>query len=217
MVGASDIADCDTTSDGAVAALLDTIDGTVFTAGDNSYPLGRAEDLANCYEPTWGRHKARTRPSAGNHNYYSPGAAPYYAYFGAHAGPSGVGYYMATLAWSPAGAQTGYRLWTIPLDGSPRGTVSLPAVARRVMHETAGRPTCYVVLALTGAAVSGSSDMLCAIPGESSALFTAQSHSGDGSIGSAIERALVGRRLELSTRITSPRLDQPARRGATEQ
>ena len=55
----------------ATAALLDLIDGTVFTAGDNAYPLGRAVDFANCYEPTWGRHRTRTRPSPGNHDYYS--------------------------------------------------------------------------------------------------------------------------------------------------
>jgi hypothetical protein len=445
LVGAGDIADCGTTTDAAVAALLDAIDGTVFTAGDNAYPLGRVEDFADCYEPTWGRHKSRTRPSPGNHDYYSAGAAPYYAYFGAHAGSSGVGYYsydlgawhivalnsnvaaqagspqeqwlradlaanqtlctlaywhhplfssgqhgnqlymrdlyqalydfgadvvvtghdhdyeqfhrqdpdgvldatgirqfvvgtggtslrpfgailpnsavrdsdthgvlkltlhptsydwsfvpiaggaftdtgsrpcvgsapapaggrgfavggsaagqdlvwttgtaqtayvvarfagsagtilpgpgsylpaaatqftdttavagqltcymllpldaegllaasdllctvpnsrsaagapanamvqlnqstMATVAWSPPGSQTGYWLWTIPLDGSPQGVVQLPAVARRAMHETRGVPTCYVVLALTGAVVTGNSDVICAIPGRS--------------------------------------------------
>ena len=25
----------------------------------------------NCYDPTWGRHKARTKPSPGNHEYYT--------------------------------------------------------------------------------------------------------------------------------------------------
>jgi hypothetical protein len=35
------------------------------------------------------------------------------------------------------------------------------------MHETRGVPTCYVVLALTGAVVTGNSDVICAIPGRS--------------------------------------------------
>lgn len=101
LVGAGDIADCSTTTDGATAALLDLIDGTIFTTGDNAYPLGRAVDFANCYAPTWGRHRTRTRPSPGNHDYYaSPDAAPYFAYFGAYAGPGGAGYYSYNLgAW----------------------------------------------------------------------------------------------------------------------
>jgi hypothetical protein len=100
LVGAGDIADCTTATDSATAALLDQIDGTVFAAGDNAYLLGSASDYANCYEPTWGRHKRRTRPVPGNHDYYSAGAAPYYAYFGTHAGPPGRGYYSYDLgAW----------------------------------------------------------------------------------------------------------------------
>ena len=62
-------------------------------AGDNAYPQGRGEDFPNCYEPWWGRHKGRTRPSPGNHDYETPGAAGYFAYFGSSAGPAGDGYY----------------------------------------------------------------------------------------------------------------------------
>src|SRR6185436_16161923 len=68
LVGAGDIADCGTESDQATATLLDGIDATVFTAGDNAYPLGRVVDFSDCYDPTWGRHKARTFPSPGNHD-----------------------------------------------------------------------------------------------------------------------------------------------------
>ena len=63
----------------------------VFTTGDNAYPSGRAQDYRDCYEPAWGRHKDRTRPSPGNHDYESPGAAPYFQYFGTNAGPAGRG------------------------------------------------------------------------------------------------------------------------------
>ena len=93
LVGAGDIADCALAGDQATATLLDGIDATVFTAGDNAYPFGRTEDFGNCYEPTWGRHKTRTFPAPGNHDYNSAGAAPYFAYFGPLAGPSGRGYY----------------------------------------------------------------------------------------------------------------------------
>lgn len=52
------------------ARLLDRIPGTIFTAGDNAYDRGSARDFADCYGPTWGRHKARTRPAPGNHDLY---------------------------------------------------------------------------------------------------------------------------------------------------
>ena len=93
LVGAGDIAVCGSPYPEQTAALLDRIDGTVFTAGDNAYFQGSASNFANCYEPTWGRHKQRTHPAPGNHEYETAGAAPYFAYFGANAGPPGLGYY----------------------------------------------------------------------------------------------------------------------------
>ena len=93
LVGAGDIADCAGPGDEATAALLDKTPGTVFTVGDNAYPNGTSTDFANCYEPGWGRHKARTRPAAGNHEYYTPGAKAYFDYFGAAAGDPAKGYY----------------------------------------------------------------------------------------------------------------------------
>jgi len=82
LVGAGDIADCSTEEDQATARLLDSIPGTVFTAGDDAYPSGSSRDFADCYGPAWGRHRARTRPSPGNHDHRTAGAAPYFAYFG---------------------------------------------------------------------------------------------------------------------------------------
>ena len=94
LVGAGDIARCDIPGDEATAKLLDNISGTVYTLGDNAYPEGTDSQFRDCYGPTWGRHKARTRPSIGNHEYYGPeGAQPYYDYFGISAGPRGKGYY----------------------------------------------------------------------------------------------------------------------------
>jgi hypothetical protein len=98
LVGAGDIADCGDTADEATARLLDQIQGTVFTAGDNAYEDGTAQQFSDCYDPTWGRHLARTRPSPGNHDYHTPDAAGYYAYFGASAGGATEGYYSYDLA-----------------------------------------------------------------------------------------------------------------------
>jgi PKD repeat protein len=97
LVGAGDIADCTKTGDSLTANLMDTIPGTVFAAGDNAYPDGATNDYKNCYAPTWGRFKSRTKPVPGNHDYLTPGAAGYFNYFGAAAGQSGKGYYSYDL------------------------------------------------------------------------------------------------------------------------
>ncbi len=97
LVGAGDIASCSSTGDEATANILDGISGTVFTLGDNAYETGSATEFSNCYNPSWGRHKARTRPAPGNHDYGTAGAAGYYGYFGSAAGNPSTGYYSYDL------------------------------------------------------------------------------------------------------------------------
>jgi hypothetical protein len=93
LVGAGDIGACGSSTPEATAKLLDGIRGTVFTTGDNAYPAGTAEQFADCYDPSWGRHLSRTRPSPGNHDYGTADAAGYFAYFTSRAGPADRGYY----------------------------------------------------------------------------------------------------------------------------
>ena len=100
LVGAGDIAVCGSNeNDSATADLVQDVlnsDTTAIaiTAGDNVYPDGSLTHFNNCYEPTWGVFKARTRPGIGNHEFYgNPGAVGYFQYFGDRAGPSGRGYY----------------------------------------------------------------------------------------------------------------------------
>jgi calcineurin-like phosphoesterase family protein len=97
LAGAGDIADCSSPGAEATARVLDQVSGTVFTAGDNAYPSGSPAQFRDCYDPTWGRHKGRTRPTPGNHDYQDAGAAGYYDYFGDSAGPRGLGYYTYTV------------------------------------------------------------------------------------------------------------------------
>jgi calcineurin-like phosphoesterase family protein len=101
LVGAGDIANCELLGGArATARLLDQIDGTIFTLGDHAYPRGTAKELEDCYGPTWGRHKARTRPTLGNHDLITRRGQPYFEYFGENAGPKGLGYYSYDLgAW----------------------------------------------------------------------------------------------------------------------
>lgn len=98
LVGAGDIVDCVKTNDEQTALLVENVldadaGALAFTLGDNVYENGTAAEFANCYDPSWGRFKARTRPSVGNHEYGTSGAVPYFNYFGALAGPAGKGYY----------------------------------------------------------------------------------------------------------------------------
>lgn len=103
LIGAGDIADCfdaegPGSTDGiATARLLDRVSGTVFTMGDNVYESGTDAEFEECYEPSWGRHKARTYPSVGNHEYHTAGASGYFDYFGAAAGDPEEGYYSYDL------------------------------------------------------------------------------------------------------------------------
>ena len=99
MIGAGDIASCSSAHDTETAALVSAALGDdpstiVYTTGDNVYPQGDASLYTDCYEPTWGPFKDETRAIPGNHDYYhNPGAGPYFAYFGASAGPTTTGWY----------------------------------------------------------------------------------------------------------------------------
>ncbi len=97
VVAAGDIAECKNDQDAATARLVESVDGTVLTLGDNAYPLGTPEQFTDCYGPTWGQFKDRTRPAIGNHEYYTKGADGYFGYFGEAAGDPDKGYYSYDL------------------------------------------------------------------------------------------------------------------------
>jgi hypothetical protein len=110
LVGAGDIAGCDQNDDMLTANLVDSIlkadsiakvEDAVFTIGDNVYPAGSKEQFENCFGPTWGSPERRImkkiHPTPGNHEYYQPGAGPYFDYFGDKAGEKGKGFYSYNL------------------------------------------------------------------------------------------------------------------------
>jgi hypothetical protein len=100
LVAVGDIASCSSDGDEATAALLNGLPGTIATLGDHAYQGGTPREFAECYDPSWGRHRDRTRPAPGNHDYETSGAAGYFDYFGAAAGEPGKGYYSYDLgAW----------------------------------------------------------------------------------------------------------------------
>jgi acid phosphatase type 7 len=93
LVGAGDVGRCDFNQDRKTARLVGKIPGTVFTLGDNAYPEGTRSQFRNCYDPTWGKYKNRTRPTAGDQDYATSGAKPYFDYFRWRAGKPTRGYY----------------------------------------------------------------------------------------------------------------------------
>lgn len=93
---AGDIATCGGTGDSRTAAIVKRQPGIVMTAGDNVYPSGTFAQFRDCYDPTWGAFRGRTRPAPGNHDHETAGAAGYFRYFGKRAGPAGRGYYTFT-------------------------------------------------------------------------------------------------------------------------
>lgn len=102
VAAAGDIATSWSDMDEATAQLLDAFfatnaPGRVLTLGDNAYDSGALSEYLANYDPTWGRHKARTAPSVGNHEYGTPGAQGYFDYFGAAAGDPAKGYYSFDL------------------------------------------------------------------------------------------------------------------------
>ena len=98
LLAAGDIASCAVQGDEQTAAILRKHKGTVAPLGDLAYERGTTAEFANCYEPSWGTVRNRTRPAVGNHEYASgDGAAAYFHYFGARAGEPGKGYYSYDL------------------------------------------------------------------------------------------------------------------------
>lgn len=98
IVAAGDIAACGgKIGDDLTADLLDGIGGTILALGDLAYPDGTHDDFQNCYDPTWGRHRERTKPAPGNRDYNTPGAAGYWNYWGDMAGPDQRGWYSFDL------------------------------------------------------------------------------------------------------------------------
>ena len=105
LAAAGDIACRPTFSFGATtchqagtAALIRQLAPTAVAAlGDNQYEQGALSDYMASFHPTWGAFKSLIRPVPGNHEYYMPGAAGYYSYFGGAAGDPTQGYYSYDL------------------------------------------------------------------------------------------------------------------------
>lgn len=117
LLAAGDIAAC-TNGSWETARLLDSLQGLIIVAGDAAYTSQQNPNpYRTCYDPTWGRHKERTRPVLGNHDAEPGVIRRYFEYFGKSAGPRPAGYYSfdvggwhvlalnSTIAMRPRSAQ----------------------------------------------------------------------------------------------------------------
>jgi hypothetical protein len=94
LLAAGDIGDCNEPGDEATAKLLaEYPTATIAALGDMAYQHGSPADYQRCFEPSWGPHKDRMRPTPGNHDYGTTGAAGYFGYFGEAAGNPEEGWY----------------------------------------------------------------------------------------------------------------------------
>ncbi len=99
VIAAGDIGMCGRAEVAQTARLVAGLEGDVLLAGDLAYFQGTAANFRDCFNPSWGPFRPRWHPVPGNHEYESPGAAPYFAYFGEAAGPEGLCYYAITKGY----------------------------------------------------------------------------------------------------------------------
>jgi hypothetical protein len=101
VLAAGDIAECDHHGDEATSRILARYPkATIVTLGDNAYQHGAPAEYRNCYAPSWGKFKDRTRPTTGNHDEATKNAQGYWDFFGPRGGPYDKYFYSYDLgAW----------------------------------------------------------------------------------------------------------------------
>ena len=161
VLAAGDIGGCDHEGDFLTAAYIQSEpEATVLTLGDNAYERGTAAEYANCYDPSWGQFKARTRPALGNHEYNTGNATPSFDYFGdaAFGNSRPNGYYSFDLGewhivvlndnppYAQIGATSAQAKW-LQVDLSTTARECILAVWHQPMFysEYPGRAAGYVV------------------------------------------------------------------------
>ena len=86
LYAVGDIADCRRQPPDATAAARTArqvpVGANVLALGDMAYEYADAATLASCYEATWGRHRATTLVTPGNHDYLDGSAQALVDYFG---------------------------------------------------------------------------------------------------------------------------------------
>ena len=94
LVTAGDLVDCAGGAQEQTVALAESLHpDSVLALGDLVYPNGALDEYLDCYAPTWGRLRSITHAVVGNHEYHTPHAGPFWAYFCGASGEPFKGYY----------------------------------------------------------------------------------------------------------------------------
>jgi acid phosphatase type 7 len=88
---------CQQQATGELAASLRP--AVVAPVGDIQYEAGAIAAFAGSFDASWGILKSRMHPALGNHEYLTPGAAGYFAYFGSRGRPPNGWYSYNLGAW----------------------------------------------------------------------------------------------------------------------
>ena len=100
----------------------------VLALGDLQYESGTLPDFRGSYDKTWGRLLDKTYPVPGNHEYRTPGARGYYAYFDDRQ-PGKPGYYAFNLG-----------KWRVYALNSNCGDIACGAEYRWLKRDLAAKP-----------------------------------------------------------------------------
>ena len=120
-----------------VGQLLASLPGDVLMLGDLAYMNGTADEFRRCFDPDFGRLRARIRALPGNHDYGHPSADGYFSYFGDRAGAGRRGFYAFNAAtWKVLMLNS-----SVPLG---RGSEQYSWVQNQLRHEP-GRCTLAAV------------------------------------------------------------------------
>jgi hypothetical protein len=97
---AGEVGDCSSPWDSQTATRLDNGGasgprdiGTIAALGDLAYENGSLDDFNTCYQSSWGTLRSLTKPTPGDLEYQTTGAAGYFGYWGRRAGSPARSWY----------------------------------------------------------------------------------------------------------------------------
>lgn len=96
VLAAGDIGECGGAAP-ETAEIVEAVAGPFLALGDIAYPKGAPQDYLDCYDPSYGQFKERTRPVPGNHDYMTDDGKPYFDYFGTAAGTREKSWYSQDI------------------------------------------------------------------------------------------------------------------------
>ncbi len=110
-----------------VQPVADLIEGlgveAILVLGDLAYPDGTPTDFERCWEPAWGPLEPLVRPTPGNHDWRTDGAAGYFGRFGSDVGDSSTSWYAFEIGeWTVLSIDSNCREGDRCEDGSAQIT-----------------------------------------------------------------------------------------------